>query len=183
MKSTFNLFHGTIQYNWQQIRLTNMFNFKMRDNHWLGNGVYFFVNDYEQAKLWSSFTARNTRDKNPSAVQQVVLYLEYVIANEDLLDLDTAKGRRLLDEFLTSLKNENIKIISEKDLGIHERVCLVLDFYVRYTNTIASKYTFTNIKDHRDSLKTMDLNSHGQQFCFYNIDTIEVKNLKEYEED
>jgi len=59
-------------------------------NHWLGNGVYFFVNDPDAAEWWG-----NMKSPNSGAV----MCTEIEIDESEILDLDTLTGANILNEF------------------------------------------------------------------------------------
>ena len=50
----FILHHGTIKKFSDLILIEKKFVMNSRKDHWLGNGIYFFVDDLEQAFIWAS---------------------------------------------------------------------------------------------------------------------------------
>lgn len=67
-KITFGCFHGTSEKKALSIMMDQQFRVRNRSNHWLGNGVYFFVDDEKQAEWWARNQCRNAYDS------PVVLY-------------------------------------------------------------------------------------------------------------
>lgn len=45
-------YHGTYESAANNILRENKFKVEYRKNHWLGQGVYFFREDFERARLW-----------------------------------------------------------------------------------------------------------------------------------
>lgn len=52
-------FHGTISHFADLILLDKEYKFDNRDDHWLGNGDYFFENDKDEATWWAKNTKIN----------------------------------------------------------------------------------------------------------------------------
>lgn len=87
------IYHGTTASKAKSIIGDGNFVFQQRPDHWLGQGVYFFVNDYDAAVWW----AGQGQDKD---VKRAVLEYELEVDENDLLDLDTLTGMRKFNEFL-----------------------------------------------------------------------------------
>ena len=121
----YQCYHGTGETNSTEILSSQVFKFKQRSNHWLGQGVYFFINDYEKAKWWANHNRPN-KETSP-----VVLKFEVQLKESELLDLNTEKDLKKLDdfsrEFFKSLKRENITI---KFKDIHEKNCKMIDMFL-----------------------------------------------------
>lgn len=83
-------YHGTTIKNAMEIVQENKFVIKGRDNHWLGQGVYFFENDKELAGIWMK-SNRYISDQDFA-----ILRCEIECKEEELLDLNTVSGKRLL---------------------------------------------------------------------------------------
>jgi len=96
--SRFNLYHGTTLDNLSKILESKEFTIIPRDNHWLGNGVYFFVDDLDKALWWSAMATRRAKD---SPKNRAILFIEdYTLQRNQLLDLDSEKDRNLMADFL-----------------------------------------------------------------------------------
>lgn len=121
----YQCYHGTGEANSTEILSSQVFEFKYRPNHWLGQGVYFFINDYEKAKWWAENNRPNKKTK------PVVLKCEIQLKESELLDLNIERDLKKLDDFATeffeSLKRENISI---KFNDIHEKNCKLIDLFL-----------------------------------------------------
>lgn len=84
-----NCYHGTNKSSWENIQKDNQFKFEKRFNHWLGQGIYFFPNDFERAKYWA----------NLSEGKKVVLELLIEMSDNELLNLDTKADLEKLNLF------------------------------------------------------------------------------------
>ena len=122
----YQCYHGTGESNSIKIRSSKEFKFKYRSNHWLGQGVYFFINDYDKAEWWAKHNRPN-KETNP-----VVLKCEVELKDSELLDLNTEKDLNRLDDFsiafFESLKREKITI---RFADIHEKNCKVIDMFLK----------------------------------------------------
>ncbi|MGQ2375825.1 hypothetical protein [Companilactobacillus zhachilii] len=76
------------------------FKFQHRINHWLGDGIYFFVNDFEAASWW----AKNRFSDG------VVIYGKLQIEKDNLLDLDTLEGAKKLELVIDDFKKNGYDI-------------------------------------------------------------------------
>lgn len=88
-------FHGTsVEYAEKIIDTTELKPGNLRNDHWLGQGAYFFREDPEQAKLW----AMNRYARTPAILKTIIK-----TNNKDFLNLDTRSG---LNYFNSFIKNE-----------------------------------------------------------------------------
>ncbi|MCE7053887.1 hypothetical protein LZF95_04290 [Algoriphagus sp. AGSA1] len=100
---------------------------------WLGNGMYFWENNYTRALLWAEEKKKNGKIKNPS-VLGAVIHLGYCC---DFLD---SKYIRLIQHHYTGFKdlydilgdelpkNRNVNSDSNKNLLLRELDCAVIEF-------------------------------------------------------
>lgn len=118
-------FHGTGLSNYENIVKTKSFSFKRRDDHWLGNGVYFFVDDFERAKRWAE---GNRPDKNTAPV---VIETKFEFKQGELLDLDKSDGLKKLNDFARNFKTElQRKRVLINNTDEHKFHCKLLDAFV-----------------------------------------------------
>lgn len=116
-------FHGTKKKAYDSIKIEG-FRVKARDTHWLGQGVYFFLEDFEEAKRWAVYCI----DADPKEVLGVIEARIEVPYNQ-YLNLDTASGHDLLVKYAKDV----ITQIEEKQIGVEgelskEKIrCLILD--------------------------------------------------------
>lgn len=182
MERSFCLHHGTIKKYAELIMSSQKFCFNERDDHWLGNGVYFFVDDFEQAKIWAGLCKKNLKKKTSKKIlhentNEVVFELNYTVNKADYLNLDSKTDRMKLDEFIDNLKEMDTEITSDNE---HQAMCMILDFYVKYYDIKATKYTFTN-SSKNNKLSYLGIENHGEQFCIYDVDSIDFSNIKKKE--
>lgn len=124
-----NLFHGTEEQNLENIE-KNGFIYKQRDNHWLGQGIYFFE-DKKQAINWKT--------RNSKVVLEVTIELPF----SEILDLDSIDGIEFfMNEVKEILQTSEIKIeIKEDELNVNR--CFFLDIIKNKNKNINMiKYTF-----------------------------------------
>lgn len=118
-------FHGTGLSNYKNIVKTKTFSFNKRDDHWLGNGVYFFVDDFKRAKKWAE---GNRPDKNTTPV---VIETEFEFEQGELLDLDKIDDLNKLDKFARDFKTElQRKRILINNIDENKFHCMLLDAFV-----------------------------------------------------
>ena len=118
-------FHGTGLSNYESIIKTEKFSFDKRDDHWLGNGVYFFVDDFERAKRWAE---GNRPDKNTAPV---VIETKFEFKQGELLDLDKSDGLKKLNDFARNFKTElQRKRVLINNTDEHKFHCKLLDAFV-----------------------------------------------------
>lgn len=121
----YDCYHGTGFKNYQNIVNSGTFTFKPRKNHWLGGGVYFFIEDKSRAIWWAKC---NRPDKETRAV---VLKLEIEFDNNELLNLDLDKDVDIVDEFAiefrAALVSNKVQI---RNIDKHEWNCKVLEAFL-----------------------------------------------------
>ncbi|QBX08330.1 hypothetical protein [Streptococcus gordonii] len=119
------VYHGTGLSNYEEILKTQQFIYQKRKNHWLGNGVYFFVEDFTRAKRWAE---GNRPDKS---TDPVVIETEFDFESNELLDLDKSDDLNKLDDFArifkTELQRNRVQI---RDIDEHEFHCKLLDAFI-----------------------------------------------------
>lgn len=131
-------YHGTDEASSANILSNKEFTIKHRQDHWLGNGVYFFVNDSMKAEWWAKSKSKK------SGRSPVVLYFNLELTDAELLNLNTEMDLEKLNSFSEELFRdlEECKVyVQFKDE--HERNCFVLDsFFEKYSNYKAVRRTF-----------------------------------------
>lgn len=169
----YQCYHGTGESNSKQIQSSKEFKFKYRSNHWLGQGVYFFINDYDKAEWWAKHNRPN-KETSP-----VVLKCEVELKNSELLDLNTERDLIKLDDFaidfFESLKREKITI---KFKDIHEKNCKVIDMFLEKNKGYKAVHrTFDSTKK---SLKEngAGFNLLSDQLCIVDQSVIPFENIE-----
>ena len=93
--SRYNCFHGTTRTVANIVKDTSKFQYNFRNDHWLGNGIYFFIEDYDKAKWWAKTLARRERKSKASVISLVA-----TIQRNKILDLDAEKERKDFYQFV-----------------------------------------------------------------------------------
>ncbi|MDO8182068.1 hypothetical protein [Lactiplantibacillus plantarum] len=178
MVINYEIYHGTTNVSASSILKDKKFKFTHRDDHWLGNGVYFFINDYSTAQWWANNAVKKA-SRNSSSIQQsispTVLKGMIAVETEQLLDLDSLDDMEKFIDF--------VKLISEKYQmtnvsNKHEAMCKLMDTYVEMYNLDAVVYTFDR-NNTADMLYSLGLRQHGRQLCVFNQRVINFTSLKE----
>lgn len=164
-------YHGTDEASSQSILSSKEFIVKRRQDHWLGNGVYFFIDDFKKAEWWANqITKKN--GKLP-----VVLYLNLDVDDTELLNLNIESDLDTLNNFskelFKDLKKYNV-FIKFKDE--HELNCFVLDrFFEKYPNYKVVRRTFnsTNKKVGESGFGML-----SDQICIMNQEIIPFSKIK-----
>lgn len=176
--SSFNLYHGTTLDNLSKILETQEFTFKPRIDHWLGSGIYFFVDDADKALWWSSMA---TKRLNKKVENRGILFIEdYKLKRNKLFDLDSEKDRNLMVNFLNNTPNRVSMKLESKDPTekMIEARSKLIELIVDYHKMSAVKYTFhkENIKSH-NFLNRLNLSNNETQLCIVDTDTIDFDNV------
>lgn len=171
-------YHGTSKEAYAQIE-ENGFLYKKRKNHWLGQGVYFFYEDYEQAEWWAGQCRTVKYEQQSPCVLQAIIQ----VPHNRVLNTDTTPGRK---KFNASLQ-EILKAISENNIEFNN----VNKEYAKQCIICAS---FDNIKDVDVILKVFENSKKSYewleesakfskpthtQICVRKISCIKELNLKE----
>ncbi|EEO6484157.1 hypothetical protein G6H35_000444 [Listeria monocytogenes] len=176
MKSNYNCYHGTITEVASEILEVRKFNPKYRNNHWLGNGVYFFIDDPTSAQIWPTLHRIN------KGKESGVIYCKVEVYRDRLLDLDTEADLKNFEEYLKQIENEyRIEVVGKK---AEEVRCFVMDLLPKNDDENAIdviKYTFVKgeyISMTYPQSMGMGLELHGAQICVRNQECIDKDSLK-----
>ncbi|AKI57061.1 hypothetical protein ACFKI6_07885 [Streptococcus agalactiae] len=119
------VYHGTGLSNYEEILKTQQFIYQKKKNHWLGNGIYFFVEDFTRAKRWAEGNRPNKE------TEPVVIETNFYFESSELLDLDKSDDLSRLDafarHFITELQRKRIQI---RNMDEHEFHCKLLDAFI-----------------------------------------------------
>lgn len=103
-------YHGTAKDNVQDIK---KYNFKIKEdkNHWLGNGVYFFIESYIQpsvvlAKKWAKAESWNNYRKEYTYDIYSVLKSDIILYKGSILNLRNSSGLEIFNKYREKLKNK-----------------------------------------------------------------------------
>lgn len=160
-------FHGTLYKFATKILTGNFKKGRFRDNHWLGQGVYFFRDDYEQAKSWAMPKMNKAKENG------AVLMTKLKVNSDNFLNLDSRKGLQEFKEFKDSYVqfciDEKLEITAEEDI----LRCAVCDALPEEVKVI--QRTFKGNSKFNDSLEDVSLFLHGQQICVRDTGIIDEK--------
>lgn len=165
-------YHGTDKASLLSILSSEVFIVNRRSDHWLGNGVYFFVDDLEKAEWWADSVSRRN-DKLPA-----VLYFDIEFNDAELLNLNTDADLGKLDEFATELFKsiESQTTIMMKFKNIHEQNCFVLDnFFKKNPNYKAVRRTFHSTNK---NVGKSGFDMLSDQLCIMNQSIIPFSKIK-----
>jgi len=187
-------YHGTISSYKESIKKEGLDPEKTnkREDHWLGDGVYFFEK-YKMAKWWGNTLA----SKRTSNIYSIVYKTEIEVLKKNMLDLDISEDLDKFGDFSLELdkelkKNKHLKFKSQ-----HEIRGLFFNYYKIKNNIFVIMNTFekekTTYAKHRDKkdlsnqiplFKALGLSYKERQICVSNkkcIKNIEVIDEKEIE--
>lgn len=178
-RHTFYGFHGTAESCALVIDETRCFEFgELRDDHWLGQGAYFYNNDEEQAALW----AKNKVQNHSKFLGETPYVLEVIIEVDEsnFLNLDARKGLEYLSGFICFLKEKGLKIEATSYDNIPAKIrCFLLSQLP--SDVWLVQRTFHNIPSYFDKQEifvAMDLTLVGTQLCVRNNEVIRGNSLK-----
>lgn len=117
-------FHGTDISKYDIIKATN-FNSSMGNNHWLGDGVYFFTDGISSSPLkdaenWAIVSAWDKYNRKNTYSEFAVIKAKITVEESNFLDLTTNEGIKIFSH----LKNEYTKKLKEA----HKRITHSSDF-------------------------------------------------------
>lgn len=179
----FHCFHGTTIKAYQEISRTKKFTSNPRYDHWLGNGIYFFLDDEEKAVWWAKGIAE--RKDSPACL----LYIQAKIGNNKVLDLNTERGQRNFHEFLDILHENGIVIPVPEGLKTNEEKrhffrCQVLDLLAEFGDYQASCCLFPN-SSKTYMFKGLEpygiMNNKGNQLCVYDQEVLDFNSFQKLE--
>lgn len=178
------LFHGTSE-KFANIILKEK-NFKMghvRDDHWLGQGIYFFREDYSQAQTWAKYKIKNTTSL--IGHNAAVINTNIFVLNNNFLNLDTKSGLDYFKNFLESYdeyaKEMKIEINVRDDDPKKETKLMCLYCNVLPDEIKLIQRTFrveSNFFDKSNELREVGLHLHGVQICIRDKNIINYQDTK-----
>lgn len=176
-----NGFHGTDEIAAKNIIDSRMFKKNYNDQHWLGQGIYFFEEDPDAAMIWALFQTRQEENA-------VVVKAEIEVKSSSYLNLNTRKGISEFDE----MKNEIEKVLEEHGISIQtldesddekRRLrCFVLDSLPDYIKVIKKSFP---IKTQPQVLKgsimeSIDIEMYSEQICIRDYKVIKKESIEKY---
>ena len=106
MKMEFDAYHGTLQSHARDI-VTQGYTYSVGNEHWLGDGVYFFIEGIgyspdKAAELWAEFRAHKSHTQFCASIKSLVN-----VDDSDMLDLTSYEG--IVNDMSTILKTQIVK--------------------------------------------------------------------------
>ena len=174
-------YHGTDLECAEKI-LTGQYSFYPNDEHWLGNGVYFFL-DYSLAEWWTTNPSSTfgSRVKIPSIIQ-VAIELPPLHNMLDLRKLSDYKEfcELYFDEYLPLVQQEVFDI---SEINLKKMRCSFCD-YLKYTydlKAIIGNFSSTRqrylAKEHQRLHKVLELYYMETQLCVFDLACIHDKHI------
>lgn len=145
-------YHGTTQDNSLSIIRNKNFKKSIKNNEWLGHGVYFYEL-YEKAEWWARFK------KKPAVIKTKIL-----VPEKSYINLDKPSEEDKLAEFIKSIETSGKKFIVSGD--INEFRCQILNLYMKYEGckVISATLPSTN-KKYKRQLESIGYPRTEKQIC------------------
>ena len=176
----FYAFHGTAESCAKKISDSHKFKAETpRPDHWLGQGVYFFREDEEQALMWAKIKVERNPQFSGEKPRVVEVFLE---SNEsNFLNLDTRGGLINLGVYLNEMKKQGLRI--EADANIEEipaRIrCYILSILPDTVWMIQRTFKVErSIFDKSELFVSMELSLLGTQICVRNHNVVKKGSIR-----
>lgn len=168
-------YHGSAAYDVEKlikdIKETG-FKYTVRDNHWLGQGIYFFSEE-EWAIMWSNQNKNTGKDK---CIIKVKIFCE----DEKFLDLDLVSNHRKVGKYIQKID----EILKEEGLtpefregDKHQETCFYLDIIKQEYNYKILKQTFP-LENRNPKTNGIGLYLSQIQFCVTSTENIRYMDHK-----
>jgi len=131
-------YHGTFVEAIDSITKEGFQNVK-RDNHWLGQGVYFYDNS-PLAHWWISKNSKTDPLKRGKGVSFVIIKAQLSSAVKSVLDLDSVEGVNIFYQKIREMWNVFRTVQFSNDE--HQNLCFVLDVLAKQFDFQAIIKTF-----------------------------------------
>jgi len=162
--NTYVAYHATDTSNVDSI-LKNNFTFKHCDKHWLGDGVYFFIDKY-LAIHWCTVNTKNYGEITEGAILKVQIEADTEKTYDTRNTSDYNFIKKDKDEFYNRIINNETKevYISNKKLR-----CAFFNWFRKKTNCVCIIATFN------ERVNLSEFTKHGDRFLSLRIPYIEVQ--------
>ena len=115
-------YHGTDKKYLNNI-ISKGFEIKNNDKHWLGNGVYFFI-DYSLAEWWAT---NKHKDFGHNITEPTVIEVELTYKQDDIVDLKVLKDYNWIIEQYNDF-HKKILEMGTKKIKIEKLRCVFFDW-------------------------------------------------------
>ncbi|MFP5522051.1 hypothetical protein [Peptococcus simiae] len=184
---TFWCYHGTLAESAEKIMQSKEFLYKWNSTHWLGNGIYFFVDDFAKAKWWSRECARNIYKETGLKPATACIRVKVNTSKKDLLNLDTESDCRILEKYTEDFRQKLSSVtLKDRDITLTTQQIrtMVFDYLVKNNGYKAIKHTFSNTKiTYQNINKGLSpkneqyLRNNGTQLAIFDQSLIDFKTL------
>lgn len=173
-------FHGTVESCAVEIDKSQYFELgEPRPDHWLGQGVYFYREDEEQAFVWAKKKVEKNRRFSGQLPRVIEVFLEAKESN--FLNLDTRTGLIRLLVFFDQLKKQGLTIEGNEDIErLPAKIRSFLLSLLPETIWMIQR-TFKVEKSIFDGSKlfmAMEINLVGTQICVRNHNVIKKGTIR-----
>jgi hypothetical protein len=178
-------FHGTTESAAKKIVASKNFQIgTYRRDHWLGQGVYFFREDYRQALIWAYYKIKNAPELSDENAG--VVYTKINVRLDEFLNLDTRGGLEYFRRYLTELKQfmerNGIKIkIDNPEKKKFILMCYYCDKLPKNIKVIQRTYKVTSsVFEQDENLSSVNMDLHGTQICVRDTSVFDYQNTGIY---
>jgi hypothetical protein len=162
----FYAYHGTTSSAASQILETKTFDpGDPRDDHWLGQGSYFYREDPESAKSWAIYKIRNRRLRGQAPT---VLVAQINASDKNFLNLDSRSGMERFRRHINKFKQDAVNLtvdptVENKDARLR---CLIMTMLPPEISVIQRTFKVgKSIFDDINEFQEMGLHLQGTQIC------------------
>ncbi|SET83676.1 hypothetical protein SAMN05216389_1368 [Oceanobacillus limi] len=176
-----NGFHGTNDTAASNIFETKKYEFSKREDHWLGQGVYFFRDDPEQAMSWALQQVKNGE-------KAVVLSTNINVGSHSFLNLNTRAGilmfKGLIKEISQEISDYSIKVSTDTDdieYSNHKFRCFIMDLLPDYIKVIQKNFKLNHqpkMVSENPIMEKSDIEMYSVQVCVRDCGTINKESIK-----
>ena len=177
-----NGFHGTTEDAARKILKNREFSYNNSDNHWLGQGVYFFRDDPEQAMSWALQRVNN--EENAVVISTVI-----DVDTKSFLDLNTRTGILTFDKLLKDIEQKvgfNIEKRSDDENSYNHKLrCMILDLLPNYIKVIQKNFKIKNqpkMITQNLLMQAINIEMYSVQVCVRDTNTIKKHSIRKYKE-
>ena len=172
-------YHGTFSENVNRI-IKKGYTFERKDNHWLGQGIYF----YDKINLAKWFAERKSKKNYNKEISVIESFM--CTGKEKVLNLDTNEGVDYLYSKIKERLHDIGKIVLSNDKTINR--CIILDIIKEYYEidiiiktfeTKTQTYGRANINWFEENMFMMGIYYSEKQICVTNNECIKNSKLVE----
>lgn len=172
------LFHGTNEVAARKIITTKGFNIgTKRKDHWLGQGVYFYREDYKQALFWAHYKIKGNPKLRGQAAN--VIEVDLMTNTSEFLNLDTRDGLDILDKHLVEFSQftqvEKMEIETDDPIMLR---CLLCDMLPDTIKVIQRTFPVESKYFDKTKFKQIEMSLNGVQVCIRDPKVINQKALR-----